>query len=232
MLKFKPSDSRGSADHGWLHAKHSFSFAEYFDPENMGFRSLRVINEDRIEPAMGFGTHGHKDMEIVTYIVAGALAHKDSMGNGSVIRPGDVQYMSAGTGVKHSEFNHSQDEQTHLLQIWILPDKANYQPRYDQKTFSELDRTDNLKLVVSGNEKDNVIHVHQDVYIYASLLSSGKKIIHETQPERGLWLQMVKGEISVNGQLLSAGDAIAAEGEKLLTIEANQDAEFLLFDLK
>lgn len=231
MIKFRPSEKRGSAEHGWLHAKHSFSFADYYDPENMGFRSLRVINEDRVEPGEGFPTHGHKDMEIITYVIAGALEHKDSMGNGSIIKPGDVQYMSAGSGVRHSEFNHSQSEITHLLQIWILPNKGNYQPRYNQKSFSVAERTNNLKLVVSGDEKDDVIHVHQDARIFASLLEGGRSVEYKSSKERGLWLQLVRGEISVNGQNLNAGDAVEAAEEPVLKISAQKNAEFLLFDL-
>ncbi len=232
MVHYYPSDARGAAEHGWLHAKHSFSFAEFYDPARMGFRSLRVINEDRIDAGKGFPTHPHKDMEIITYIISGALEHKDSMGNGSIIKPGDVQYMSAGTGVRHSEFNHSQSDSTHLLQIWIMPDNTNYQPRYGQKNFSELDRKNKLKIVVSGNEKEpDVIHVRQDVFIYASLLDAGKSLEYKTDAKRGMWLQLVRGHLNVNDQKLNAGDAIFTKDEEVLKIESEKDAEFLLFDL-
>ncbi|OQW48884.1 MAG: quercetin 2,3-dioxygenase [Proteobacteria bacterium SG_bin7] len=232
MVHYYPSEARGSAEHGWLHAKHSFSFADFYDPARMGFRSLRVINEDRIEAGKGFPTHPHKDMEIVTYVISGALEHKDSMGNGSIINPGDVQYMSAGSGVLHSEFNHSQSGLTHLLQIWILPDKANYQPRYNQKSFSEDDKKNKLKLVVSGNEKEkDVIHVRQDVFLFTSFLDAGEVLEYKTNPKRGLWLQMVRGHLNVNNQKMNAGDAIFTQGESALKIKSEKDAEFLLFDL-
>lgn len=233
MINYYNADDRGAAEHGWLHAKHSFSFADFYDPERMGFHSLRVINEDRIEAGKGFPTHGHKDMEIITYVISGALEHKDSMGNGSIINPGDVQYMSAGSGVKHSEFNHSQSDLTHLLQIWIMPDKANYKPRYDQKSFAEEEKKNKLRLVVTGDESKNgeAIHVRQDVSLFVSRLDAGKTLEYKAKPNRGLWLQLVKGHLLVNNQQMGAGDAIFTEGEETLKITSEKDAEFLLFDL-
>jgi quercetin 2,3-dioxygenase len=233
MIKLRKSSERGAADHGWLHAKHSFSFADYYDPMHMGFCSLRVINEDRVEPSMGFSTHGHKDMEIITYVISGALEHKDSMGNGSVIRPGDVQYMSAGNGVKHSEFNHSKNEEVHLLQIWILPDKKNYEPRYDQKSFSIESRKNQLKLVATGNEKklNEAIHIRQDANIHASLLAAGQKLEYKFGQGRSGWIQLVRGELNVNGVSMHDGDGLIIEVENIIKIESLRDAEFLFFDL-
>lgn len=238
MIVIRKSADRGHADHGWLKAKHSFSFADYYDPAYMGFRSLRVINEDRIDPGMGFATHGHKEMEIISYMVGGALEHKDSMGNGSIIVPSEVQYMSAGTGVRHSEFNPSSTEIGHLLQIWVVPNKTGVPPRYGQKKFPIDVRTNQLKLVVVGEDeatakdKSEAILIRQDARVYASLLTAGNKLEHKVTEDRGCWLQLIKGEITLNGNALSAGDAAAVEGESLLKIEANKDAEFLLFDLK
>lgn len=235
MFMLRKSNDRGAADHGWLRAKHTFSFANYFDEENMGFRSLRVINEDRVDSQQGFPTHAHRDMEILTYIISGALEHKDSMGNGSVIRPGEVQYMSAGYGVRHSEFNHSNTEEVHLLQIWILPDKANYTPAYDQKAFSVDERKNALRLVASGDasraKTEGAIAIRQDADLYASLLEAGKSLEHKTTADRGVWIQLVSGSLDVNGTVMSAGDGLKVEGESFIKIQSRESAEFLLFDM-
>ncbi len=240
MFMLRKSNERGAADHGWLRAKHTFSFANYFDEENMGFRSLRVINEDRVDPQQGFPTHAHRDMEILTYVIEGALEHKDSMGNGSVIKPGEVQYMSAGYGVRHSEFNHSDKSEVHLLQIWILPDKANYPPAYDQKAFSNEQRKNTLRLVATGDaaraKELGAIAIRQDADLYSSLLDAGRTLEHKTDAQRGVWIQLVKGRLTVNsttvqGATMSAGDGLKIEGETFIKIESQEDAEFLLFDM-
>jgi redox-sensitive bicupin YhaK (pirin superfamily) len=216
---------------GWLSARHSFSFGSYYDPEHMGFGVLRVINEDRIEPAQGFGTHGHKDMEIVTYMIEGALEHKDSMGNGSVIRVGDVQRMSAGTGVQHSEFNHSDSERAHLLQIWLLPDRVGIVPGWEEKHFPAAEKQNRLKLIASPDARDDSLKIHQSVDLYASRLDKGMQVTHEMAPGHCGWLQMVRGQLSVNGQILNAGDGAAIEKMLTLAIEAGDNSEFLLFDM-
>lgn len=231
MLAIRKSEERGHADHGWLNAKHSFSFADYYDPEFMGFRSLRVINEDRVEAGMGFATHGHKDMEIITYVIEGALEHKDSMGNGSIIYPGEVQYMSAGSGVRHSEFNPQQDKSLHLLQIWIMPDELRATPRYGQMKFTREQKLNQLKLVVSKTGAEESIAIRQDANIYASVLEKGKSLSFALKPGRGAYLQLIKGSLSVNAKSLSAGDALAVENESALQITATEESEFLLFDL-
>jgi quercetin 2,3-dioxygenase len=234
MFMLRKSNDRGSADHGWLKAKHTFSFASYYDEDNMGFRSLRVINEDRVDARKGFPTHPHRDMEIITYIISGSLEHKDSMGNGSVIRPGEVQYMSAGHGVRHSEFNPS-NESVHLLQIWIMPDKPNYEPTYDQRAFSVEKRKNALKLVATGDKarakNEDAILIRQDAHIYASLLDTGKTLEHTTTSDRGVWIQLVNGQLIVNGSTMSAGDGLKIEKETLIKIQSLVDAEFILFDL-
>lgn len=235
MLTLRKSEHRGAADHGWLRAKHTFSFANYFDEENMGFRSLRVINEDRVDPQQGFPTHAHRDMEILTYVISGALEHKDSMGNGSVIKPGELQYMSAGHGVRHSEFNHSDREDVHLLQIWILPDKANHEPAYDQKAFAIGERKNSLRLVATGDtnraKEKAAILIRQDADIYASVLETGKTVEHKTDTQRGVWLQLVRGVLDVNGTVMKPGDGLKIEGESFIKIESQETAEFLLFDM-
>lgn len=234
MFMLRKSNERGAADHGWLKAKHTFSFANYYDEKNMGFRSLRVINEDRVDARQGFPTHPHRDMEILTYIIEGQLEHKDSMGNGSVIRPGEVQYMSAGYGVRHSEFNPSQTEGVHLLQIWIMPDKANYAPTYDQRTYGEK-RKNTLKLVATGDaalaKQEDAILIRQDAHMYASLLDAGKTLEHKTESERGVWIQLVKGQLTVNGTTMTAGDGLKIENETAIKIQSQADAEFILFDM-
>lgn len=230
-ITVRPAEHRGAVNTGWLNAKHSFSFGEYYDPAHMGFGNLRVINEDRIEPARGFGTHGHKDMEIVTYIISGALEHKDSMGNGSVIRSGDVQRMSAGTGVRHSEFNHSADELTHLLQIWILPEAGSIAPGWEEKTFSAHDKHNRLKLIASRDAREGSLKIHQSLDLYASVLDENTKLTHTLADGHIGWLQIVRGELSLNGQPLKSGDGAAIEGVSALTIIAADETEFLLFDM-
>jgi redox-sensitive bicupin YhaK (pirin superfamily) len=230
MITLKRSEERGFADHGWLVARHSFSFADYFDPSNMNFRSLRVINEDRVAPGHGFPMHGHRDMEILTYVYEGALEHKDSMGNGSTIRPGDVQYMSAGSGVLHSEFNPSKEDPTRLLQIWIQPSEKNAAPRYGQQNFAE--RRDRLRLVASHDGAEASIAIRQDVRVYASVLSEGRTLEHSIAAGRHAWTQLVRGELDVNGKTLKAGDAAIVSDESRLELRSRSgDAEFLLFDL-
>jgi redox-sensitive bicupin YhaK (pirin superfamily) len=231
MLTIRRSADRGHIDHGWLNARHSFSFGNYHDPEHMGFRVLRVINEDVIAPGQGFGTHPHRDMEILTYVIEGALEHRDDMGNGSVIRPGDVQWMSAGTGVQHSEFNPSQEDPTHLLQIWILPDRQGRRPDYAEKYFPPEDRRGLLCLVASGDGTDGSLSWGQDVRLYASLLSAGDTVSLDLSPGRHAWVQLVRGSLVINGQTLDAGDGAAISDENQLQIKAGQDSEFLVFDL-
>ena len=234
MLNIRPSQERGIADHGWLRSKHSFSFASYYDPQQMGFRCLRVINEDIVQPSKGFGSHGHRDMEIISYVITGELEHKDSMGNGSIIRPGEVQYMSAGTGVRHSEYNASTEHPVHFLQIWILPDAQNHPPSYGQHDFS-AEKQNQLKLVVDGKGEENALQINQDIKLYASCLDKSLRITHRFQPGRYGWIQVVKGEILISSEseslTLVSGDGLAISQEELLHIQANTPAEFLLFDL-
>ncbi len=234
MITVRPAAERGHFDHGWLNTYHTFSFADYHDPKHTHFRSLRVINEDTVQPGGGFGTHPHRDMEIITYILQGALAHKDSMGNGSTIVPGDVQRMSAGTGVLHSEFNHSADELVHLLQIWIFPGKNSLKPSYEQKTFSAEQKRNRLRLVASPDAGDGSVTIHSDARVYGSLLDAGKTVEYELAAGRGAWIQVLSGAVEVNGKKLAAGDGAAIEKENKLTITGRPDSgasEFLLFDL-
>jgi quercetin 2,3-dioxygenase len=234
MITVRPSEARGHFDHGWLNTFHTFSFADYNDPKHTHFRELRVINEDTVQPGGGFGTHPHRDMEIITYILQGALAHKDSMGTGSTIRPGDVQRMSAGTGVLHSEFNHSPDELVHLLQIWIFPEKRGLKPSYEQKTFSNEEKLNRLRLVASPDGGEGSVTIHQDVRLYAGLLEAGKSVKHDLADGRGAWIQVTSGAVDVNGKRLSAGDGAAIEDEKQLEVTGQGEqgtSEFLLFDL-
>lgn len=231
MIDIIRSETRGSADHGWLKAKHTFSFAGYHNPKMMGFGSLRVINEDRIEGGKGFGTHPHRDMEIITYLVDGALEHKDSMGNGSVIRPGELQRMTAGTGVLHSEFNASATETAHLLQIWILPEENGLEPGYEQKLFTTDEKLNTLRLVGSRDGRDGSLTIHQDVALYASVLEAGNGVRHELGGGRRGFLQVIRGMLRVNGDTVAAGDGIAAAGETDLELTATDDTEFLLFDM-
>ena len=231
MIIVRKSEERGHVNLGWLDSYHTFSFDQYYDPRFMGFRSLRVINEDRVEAGRGFPTHGHRDMEIITYILAGALEHKDSMGTGSVIRPGDVQKMSAGTGVRHSEFNHSESETVHLLQIWIIPDEAGIKPEYQQKRFETEEKRGRLRLIVSPEGAEDSITIHQDARVYAALLDSAEQVTHSLKPNRHAWLQVARGSVELNGQTLNQGDGAAASNETELTIKGAESAEILLFDL-
>jgi quercetin 2,3-dioxygenase len=229
MINIRKAEERGHFNHGWLDTYHTFSFADYYDPEQMGFRALRVINDDRVEPGVGFGTHGHRDMEIITYVLDGELAHKDSMGNGSVVRPGEVQRMSAGTGVRHSEMNPSPAQWLHLLQIWIMPDRNGITPSYEQKMFEPAERQGRLRLVASPDGADGSVTIHQDVRLYASLLDS-EEVSHEFDKGRYGWLHVASGNAVVNGLELKAGDGAAITDEKSLTIKGD-GAEVLLFDL-
>jgi redox-sensitive bicupin YhaK (pirin superfamily) len=232
MLRIRRSDERGHFDHGWLDTRHTFSFGDYHDRRFMGFRDLRVINEDRVRPGEGFGTHGHRDMEILSYVLDGGLAHKDSMGNGSVIRAGDLQYMSAGTGVRHSEFNASPTDPVHFMQIWILPSEENQPPRYDQKTFGSESLQDRLKLVASPSGADGSIAIRQDVNVYASRLDAGRSAELTLPADRHLWVQVLRGGVDVNGQALAQGDGLAASGETDFRFTAGDSpAELLVFDL-
>lgn len=228
----RKAQERGHANHGWLDSFHTFSFADYYDPAHMGFSALRVINEDRVSAGQGFGTHGHRDMEIISYVVEGALEHKDSIGTGSVINAGDVQVMSAGSGIRHSEFNPSATAAVHFLQIWVLPNATNHTPRYDQKTFSPDDKRGRARLIVSGDGRDGSLMIHQDTDIYATLLDTGTVLKHELRQGRRGWIQLVGGAIEVNGTMLNSGDGLSIEKETTLTLRAKKDnTEFLIFDL-
>jgi hypothetical protein len=230
MIKIRKAEDRGSVDIGWLDSKHSFSFGRYHDPDYMGFESLRVINDDRVAPGGGFDTHPHKDMEIISYVLEGALEHKDSMGNGSVIKPGDVQRMSAGTGVTHSEFNPSQDESAHFLQIWVMPSAKGLEPSYEQKNFSFEDKKGQLKLVASKDGRDGSVSVNQDVDMYAACLDGGDCIEYSLQDSRKVWVQVARGTISLNGEELNSGDGAAIEGESFELSNARA-AEVIVFDI-
>lgn len=232
MITIRPQDQRGVAKFNWLDSKHSFSFGNYYDPQYMGFASLRVINEDKIIPAKGFGTHGHQDMEIITCVLSGELEHRDSMGNGSVIRPGDVQRMSAGTGVRHSEFNASATEAVHLLQIWILPEERGLEPSYEEKNFSSELKQGELILLGSRDGRNNSVTIHQDVNLYLGLLTQSDRLTYQIKDNRGIWLQVAKGEVKLNERLLQAGDGAAITDETEIAIAGSSpNAEFLLFDL-
>ena len=231
MIQVRRSHERGHARRGWLDSYHTFSFAEYYDPEHVHFRSLRVINEDWIEAGHGFGTHPHQDMEILTYVVEGALAHRDSTGTEEVIRPGEVQRMTAGTGIAHSEFNHSPEERVHLLQIWIVPERKGLAPGYEQRAFPEEEKRGKLRLVASRDGRDGSVRVHQDVSLFATLLEPGKSVTHSLRPDRHAWVQVVRGAVTANGQALSAGDGAAVSKVETLEIRGEQPAEVLLFDL-
>lgn len=242
MIKIFRSNERGSADHGWLQAKHSFSFSSYYDPKRMGFKSLRVINEDRVEKKRGFATHGHKDMEIITYVLEGLLEHKDSMGNGSIIQPGEVQYMSAGSGVEHSEKNPSHDQALHLLQIWILPNILSAKPRYDQKAFSKAEKLNRLCLIATSEEPGDLVHIdakirskailiRQDAHIYTCILEPGQTLNYPIIKNRGVWLQVLQGGLIANNNKLYSGDAASFESEDSVILQTETETEFLLFDL-
>jgi quercetin 2,3-dioxygenase len=231
MLTLRKSSDRGYADHGWLKSFHSFSFAGYYDPQHMGWGNLRVINEDRIAPGKGFGTHGHRDMEIISYVVSGNLAHKDSMGNVKGIPPGDVQRMSAGTGVQHSEFNHAPNETTHFFQIWIEPSQKGIAPGYEQKTFSAADQAGQLRLLASPDAANGSVTIHADARMYSALLEGAQSATLALQPERKAYVHLMRGTLQVNGQSLSAGDAALIEGESSLSLTQGRGAEVLVFDL-
>jgi quercetin 2,3-dioxygenase len=235
MIEIRRSEERGRFNHGWLYTQHSFSFSEYYNPKAMGFRQLRVINEDRVVPGEGFGTHPHSDMEIITYVLDGALEHKDSTGGGSVLRPGMVQRMSAGRGVTHSEFNHSAKDPVHFLQIWIIPEKKGLEPSYEEKSFSVEDRTGRLRLIAARDARDGALTVHQDVDLYASILAKGQAVTHVLAPGRHAWLQVARGKVMVGATAadrpVRAGDAAVLSDEPQLTVQASEDSEFLLFDL-
>lgn len=231
MLKIRRSEERGLAQHGWLTSQHTFSFAHYYDPEHMGFGPLRVINEDRIEGGSGFGKHPHRDMEIISYVVDGALEHQDSMGNKTVIRPGEVQRMSAGSGVIHSEMNHEADKTTHFFQIWIMPDKNNLKPGYGQKDFSEQLAREGLVLVLSQDARDGSIAINQDASVYLARLKKNGSLHFGLKPNRSSWVQVVKGTIDLLGQELRQGDAAALTDETILELVSKEDAEVILFDL-
>jgi redox-sensitive bicupin YhaK (pirin superfamily) len=231
MITLRKSSERGLADHGWLKSAHSFSFADYYDPKHMGWGNLRVINEDRIAPGTGFGTHGHRDMEIVSYVLDGALAHKDNMGNGTAIVPGDVQRMSAGRGVLHSEFNHAADQTTHFLQIWIEPSARGIDPGYEQKHFSPADKRGQLRLVASPDARDGSVTIHADASLYAGLLDGADAVQLPLDPARKAYVHLVRGGLTVNGHALTTGDAARLEGETALTLSDACDAEVLVFDL-
>ncbi len=233
MITLRPAAERGHFNHGWLDTWHSFSFDQYYDPRHMGFRTLRVINEDRVQPGRGFGMHGHRDMEILTYVLEGELAHRDSTGTGSSIRPGEVQRMSAGTGIRHSEFNHSASQLVHLLQIWILPERTNLTPGYEQKAIPEAEKRNRLRLIAAPGAQNGAVTIHQDARVYASLLEPDQSLTYQPAAGRHVWLQVARGAITVNGTRLAAGDGAAVSEESTLNITGQPDgtAEFLLFDM-
>lgn len=231
MVEVRRSEDRGHAQHGWLDTYHSFSFGQYYDPKHMGFRSLRVINQDYIAPGRGFGTHPHHDMEIVTYVVQGALAHKDSMGTEELIRPGEVQRMTAGSGITHSEYNASSTDAVHLLQIWIVPERQGLEPSYEQKAFPDTEKQGTLRLVASRDGRNGSVTIHQDAAVWASLLETGDRVTHVLAHGRHAWVQVVSGGVTVNGQALAAGDGAAISDEPAVDIVGKEPAELLLFDL-
>lgn len=231
MINIRRSNERGGGDHGWLKTQHTFSFNTYYDPKWMGFRSLRVINEDWVAPSGGFPTHPHSDMEIITYVLDGALAHKDSLGTGSIIRPGDGQRMSAGRGIRHSEVNASRTEPVKLLQIWIMPDRDGIEPSYEQKPFPNDEKRGKLRVIASNDGQDGSVTIHQDAKLYVSLLKPGEQVAHELSKGRSAWLQIAKGAVELNGKKLNQGDGAAISEESKLQIKGTEDAEILLFDL-
>ncbi len=231
MIQVRGSAERGHFDHGWLDTYHTFSFGDYHDPRQMGFRALRVINEDRVQPGQGFGTHPHRDMEIVTYVLEGALSHRDSLGTGSVIAPGELQRMTAGTGIRHSEFNPSETDPVHLYQIWLRPERPGLEPGYEQKSFPESERRNQLRLVASPDGQDGSLTIRQDARLFLGLLDEGAEQTHALPDGRSAWLQVLRGEVLLNGVPLSAGDGAAVTDETTLTLLATESAEVLLFDL-
>jgi quercetin 2,3-dioxygenase len=234
MITIRQAKERGHANHGWLDSHHTFSFADYYDPKNVHFRALRVMNEDRVAPGRGFGTHPHNDMEIITYVLQGELAHKDSMGTGSTIVPGEVQRMSAGTGVMHSEFNHSKAEEVHFYQIWIFPEKKGIEPSYEQKFFPDEEKLNQLRVIASPTAENGALKIHQDAKLLATILESGKSVTHELTKGRAAWIQVAAGSVNVNGRTLNAGDGASVTEEERVTLTGNANgkkAEVLLFDL-
>jgi quercetin 2,3-dioxygenase len=231
MIQIRKSNERGHANHGWLDTHFTFSFADYYDPEHVHFRTLRVMNDDRVAGGGGFPMHPHRDMEIVTYVLEGALAHRDSMGNGSVIKPGDIQYMGAGTGVTHSEFNASQTEPVHLYQIWMFPEEKGLKPAYGQKNFSESEKRGKLRLLVSPDGRAGSVKIRQNNELYATVLGSGETVNHELKPERHAYVQVARGSVTLNGTKLDEGDGAAISKEKAIELAGVKDAEVLLFDL-
>ena len=231
MIELRRAAERGYADHGWLRSYHTFSFADYYDPRHLGFGSLRVINEDRVQPGTGFGTHGHRDMEIISYVLEGELAHQDSMGNGSSIVPGDVQRMSAGRGVMHSEYNHAADDVTHFLQIWIEPNVRGIAPSYEQKNFATAEKRGRLRLVASPDGRDGSVTIYQDAALFAALLDGEERVAHALAPGRRAYVHVARGRLNVNGETLEAGDALKLTGEPRVVLERGASAEVLLFDL-
>ena len=231
MIHVRPAETRGHIQLGWLDSRHSFSFGDYYDPAHMGFGPLRVINEDRVAPGAGFPTHGHRDMEILSYVMEGALEHRDSIGTGSVIRPGEVQRMTAGKGIRHSEYNPSRDDPVRFLQIWVEPERNGLAPSYEQKAFPEEERRNRLRLVAARDGRKGALTVHQDVALYSSLLDAGETLVHPLKAGRGAWLQLVRGQVAVNGEKLAAGDGAALAETPNVSITGAEDAELLLFDL-
>ena len=231
MITIRNANDRGHANHGWLDTYHTFSFSSYQDPQHMGFRALRVMNEDRVEPGQGFGTHPHRDMEIVTYVLEGALEHKDSMGNGEVLRPGEFQRMSAGTGITHSEFNPSETDPVHLYQIWLFPERRGIEPSYEQKKFADDQMRNRLRLVASREAGEGSLAIHQDARIFLSRIDAERQVEHRLEPDRHAWLQVLRGSVLLNGQDLQTSDGAAVSNESTLTIRATEDAEIMLFDL-
>lgn len=231
MINLRRSDERGRADLGWLDSRHTFSFANYHDPRHMGFRALRVINEDRVRGGAGFGTHGHRDMEILSFVLSGRLAHEDSMGNGSVLGAGDVQRMTAGTGVEHSEMNASGDEPVHFLQVWVLPERRGLEPGYEERHVFEDDKRGRLHLVASGSPRDGALKIHQDVNVYTTLLEPGREASLDLAEDRHAWLQVIRGDVRVDGHELAAGDGAAVSDERRISLSATTEAELVVFDL-
>lgn len=231
MFVIRKSEDRGTASFGWLNSKHTFSFGHYYDPEQMGLGPLRVINEDRVKPGAGFDTHGHRDMEIISYVLDGALEHKDSIGTGSVIRPGEVQRMSAGTGIRHSEFNHSNEDPVHFLQIWIVPEREGLEPSYEQKVFADSEKRGRLRLVGSCDGRDGSVTIHQNVNLFVGLFDTGENARFLLPSDRQAWIQVARGELDVNGKRLTAGDGAAITDVETIHIEGRKDAEVLVFDM-
>ena len=231
MKILRPAEQRGKANFGWLDSRHSFSFGHYYDPNHMGFGPLRVINEDKVSPGAGFDTHGHRDMEILSYVIDGALEHKDAIGTGSVIRPGDLQRMSAGSGIRHSEYNHSKNDPVHFLQIWIVPEAEGITPSYEQKAFPDAERRGTLRLLASRDGREGSVTIHRDADLYGSLLKSGEGASLKLRPNRTAWVQLVRGNVTANGEALRAGDGLGLVDEPSIDLVADDDAEILVFDL-